>query len=188
MGGTGLEPVTPSLSSTFSGGDAPLASALFAAQVAFPARHLAWLCGGCSDRLCVYCASPDGNSWRLIRQGWSAWLFTRQSSLRSHGASLLLLGEKRWPTPTSRSHDASRSSPSTPGGSRPAPASTEDRCRRRRQPPPAARSTPVDRARRGGRGRRYSSPARAAARSRRTRWPAVVTSPLGGPVSTTSTG
>jgi hypothetical protein len=57
MGGTGLEPVTPSLSSISGGHDLPPTSPLFPAQSAFPQRPTASLRGRSSERLCVYCAS-----------------------------------------------------------------------------------------------------------------------------------
>ena len=54
MGGTGLEPVTPSLSSIFGGGDVPLGSPLFPAQEAFLLSPL-WLAYANAVRIvCVF--------------------------------------------------------------------------------------------------------------------------------------
>jgi hypothetical protein len=63
MGGTGLEPVTPSLSNIFGDGDVPHASPLFAAQKDFMFRSLAWSCGAVR----IVCAF-------IVRRRCAAWL------------------------------------------------------------------------------------------------------------------
>src|SRR6266496_6576044 len=68
MGGTGLEPVTPSLSSGFSDGDDLSLSPTFPAQPLFRDPHSTYFDDLPARRLCVYCASARQSFCRLIGQ------------------------------------------------------------------------------------------------------------------------
>ena len=80
MGGTGLEPVTPSLSIIFGDGDVPRASPLFPAQIDF------WL-----PQLCLVMRRQFGSFVRLLRVGERA---ASSSDKRTLGSVSLVSRER----------------------------------------------------------------------------------------------
>ena len=83
VGGTGLEPVTPSLSSLFAGGDVPPAFPIFAAQTLFLLFVLGLVMRAGSIRLCVFCASAKQPFGLLIGQRFRGREVIRSTGVRT---------------------------------------------------------------------------------------------------------